>query len=524
MQHKEWPLTSTWRYLIIITLLLGLFFRCFNIDRKVYWHDEVFTSLRISGYTVKDIKQQIFNGTILNREDLLKFHHPNLEKGLNESLNALAIDDPQHPPLYYIILRFWVYLFGGSVTAVRSLSVVISLLAFPGIYWLCWELFEIPLIGWIASIIIAISPFHILYAQEAREYVLWTVTTLLSSAALLQAIRLNTKSSWGIYILTVLTGLYTFMFTVLVAIGHGIYVILLENLRWTKTLASFLISSLIIILGFLPWLLVFFNNYQQFSEGTNWTSLPVGFSFLLQMWAFNLISIFIDFGVDLEDKWLFVISYIFLILVGYAIYLLCRQTPKRIWLFIVTLILTTALALILPDLILGGQRSTVTRYLIPSLLGIELALAYLLAFNITNISLAKRKFWQTITFLLVGIGIVSCSIISQSEISWIKPVSYNIPAIAQIIKKSPQPLVISDSFLYNLGNIISLSYELENQTKFILVVPPNIPTIPNIPNTFSDIFLINPIENFKKLIEEKNQIKTELIFNDPYISVFQVKK
>ncbi len=40
------------RFLIVMLLMVGIFFRFFNLDRKVYWHDETFTSLRISGYTV----------------------------------------------------------------------------------------------------------------------------------------------------------------------------------------------------------------------------------------------------------------------------------------------------------------------------------------------------------------------------------------------------------------------------------------------------------------------------------------
>jgi uncharacterized membrane protein len=37
------------RFLVITLLVLGIFFRFVNIDRKIYWGDEVFTSLRISG-------------------------------------------------------------------------------------------------------------------------------------------------------------------------------------------------------------------------------------------------------------------------------------------------------------------------------------------------------------------------------------------------------------------------------------------------------------------------------------------
>jgi len=56
-----------------------------------------------------------------------------------------------------------------------------------------------------------------------------------------------------------------------------------------------------------------------------------------------------------------------------------RKTPKQVWLFVLTLIGVTGLALVIPDLILGGMRSIQARYLMPCYLGIPLAVAYLLA-------------------------------------------------------------------------------------------------------------------------------------------------
>ena len=47
------------RFLVIVLIVLGVFFRFINIDRKVYWFDETFTSLRISGYTEKEAIAQL---------------------------------------------------------------------------------------------------------------------------------------------------------------------------------------------------------------------------------------------------------------------------------------------------------------------------------------------------------------------------------------------------------------------------------------------------------------------------------
>ncbi|MCA1994216.1 MAG: hypothetical protein LDL41_19545 [Coleofasciculus sp. S288] len=49
----------------------------------------------------------------------------NPEIGLIETVNNLAIDNPQLPPLYFLMARFWVQWFGKSVSAIRSLSALI---------------------------------------------------------------------------------------------------------------------------------------------------------------------------------------------------------------------------------------------------------------------------------------------------------------------------------------------------------------------------------------------------------------
>lgn len=116
------------QFLVISLLLLGIFFRFVNLDRKVYWHDEAYTSLRISGYTSTELNQQIFNGQIRGIEDLRKYQQPNSEKGLIDTIKSLAADDAQHPPLYYVLVRLWVQLFGNSVAVTRSFSALISLL------------------------------------------------------------------------------------------------------------------------------------------------------------------------------------------------------------------------------------------------------------------------------------------------------------------------------------------------------------------------------------------------------------
>ena len=492
------------RFLITVVLVLGIFFRFANIDRKVYWIDETFTSLRVSGYTESEIVKNLSDAHLINIDELQKYQRPNPEKGLIDTNNSMVLEDPHHPPLYYLMARFWAQAFGSSVAAMRSLPVLISLLALPCIYWLCLELFNSSLTGWIAVALVAISPFHVLYAQEARPYSMWTVTTLLSSAALLRAIRLKTNASWAIYAVTLVTGFYTYLFSGLVAAGHGIYVVIIEKFRLTKTLTAYLVAIFFSIIAFLPWIWVLITNLSQAKSATDWTvAAKLSLLQLLLSWAETLRVPFVDLQWDLLNSSIYrgVLRFsdlLILLLVGYSLYLLCRKTHKRTWLFILTLIGVTALVLILPDVALGGFRSLVPRYLIPCYLGVQLACAYLLATKLTGISgrLQQQKLWQLIMAVLVSASVLSCTISVPAEVTWSKELGQNIPPVARILNNSTSPLLIGSP---TASELLSLSYLADAKLKLLVeprcridcvnYKPEYKRYIPNIPPGFSDVFL-----------------------------------
>jgi len=507
LKHQEIHLTKL-KILIIILLILGIFFRFANLDRLVYWHDEVLTSIVISGYQLQEILQEVFHGNLISPEDLQKYQHINSQRGLIDVIHSQAIDFPEHPPLYYVMLRLWGEYFGDSVPVIRSFSALISLLAFPCVYWLCLELFESSMTGWIAMALIAISPFHILYAKQAREYSLWTVFIFLCSATFLRAVRVKTKLSWGIYAVTLALGLYTYPFTALVAVGHGIYLIVIERFRLNKTVNSYLISSIAGLSAFIPWIIVFIKNSGR--DSTEWTAKRIPLSSLAKAWMGNISRIFIDLDFDSNSSLLYVIplTLTLLILVGYSIYFICRHPQKRVWLFILTMISVTLLPLMLPDLILGGRRSIVARYLIPTYLGIQLAVAYLLTTQISQVNSLKRKLWQGIMLVLFSWGIVSGIMISQAETWWhTKPSHYN-PQVARIINKATHPLLIGNSDNYNMGNLLSLSYLLDPKVRLELVVDPN---IPKIPQGFSDIFVMHPTQILRSHLEKDQNFQLESV-------------
>jgi uncharacterized membrane protein len=505
------------RFFILIVLLLGIFFRFYNLDHKLYWHDETYTSLRISGYTTQELISQVFDGRVISRQDLQKYQQPHPEKSLSDTIRSLALEDCQHSPLYYILARWWVHIFGYSVTSIRSLSASISLLVFPAVYWLCWELFAIPLVGWLAIAIVSLSPFQLLYAQEAREYILWTVTTLLSCATLLQAIRLKTNLAWAIYAASLAIGFYTFILTALVAIGQGIYLVVTQGFRFNKTVKSYLFASLAAIIAFLPWIWVIMTNFATFVTTTSWTNQPSSNIIIIKSLVGKISDVFIDFDLN-QSIIVSLLKLIIVLLVGYSLYFICRHTPRSTWLLILSLMLGLLL-FTLSDLILGGQRSTINRYLIPSFLAIQLAVAYLLA---TKIQL-QPKIWQAIASAILLVGLSSCLAISQAE-TWLnKGLSYDIPTIAKQINQANQPLIIGtlSTNVGNLGNLLSLSYRIKPEARFQLVVDSK---VPQLPQDLGEVFLFNPTKTLQAAIEQQYQSKAMQIFKSKFIVLWKLSK
>ena len=499
-------------FLVLVMLILGVFFRFVNLDKKPYWHDETYTSLRISGYTKAQLIQQSEQG-VFGIKDLLKYQYPNPEKNVINVVNSLAAEDT-HPPFHVLITRFWMQWFGNSPAVARNLSAVISLLALPCIYYLCLELFNSPLTGWMAICLLAVSPFHVLYAQEARPYSLLGTTILLSSTFLLRAMRLNTKRSWYLYAVTLTLGFYSHLFFGLAAVGYGIYAIAVEKFRLTKKLSNYLLATCLGLLAFTPWILTVALNFSSFKSASSWISTQkLTLLGAIRIWFENISLSFVDLQVanyfHISKFSLYFLLIPILLLVGYAIYFLYVTTSKRTYLFVFTLIGVTALALIAADIILGGNRQTWPRYIVACYLGIELAVAHLLATKITavSVSLQRQKLWQIVVVALISCGVLSCAVSSQAESWWNNyGGAFHLQA-SRVINLTPQPLLLGDRSAF-MG-AMPLVYLLDPKVKFQYIGS----SLPQISSNVSDVFLFYPSEKLKTELKNQNY-KLELLSKD----------
>ena len=132
-----------------------------------------------------------------------------------------------HPPLFHILMHYWIGAFGLSEVALRSFGLLFGMLAIPAAYWAVRVLYT-RRAGLIAALLLAISPYHIWYSQEARMYSMMMFFGLLSVGFLALAIERNRARYWLGYFVATLLGLFTHYFFAFLVIGQVLYFFLYE--------------------------------------------------------------------------------------------------------------------------------------------------------------------------------------------------------------------------------------------------------------------------------------------------------
>jgi uncharacterized membrane protein len=507
---------------LIVVVALGIFFRVSNLNHKPYWLDETYTFLRSSGYTAQAATQKLFNGQVIQAEEVLQYQYPSVEDGgAVGTIAGLAMEEPQHPPLFFLLTRGWAQVFGDSKPAIRSLSVMGSVLAFPAIYWLCLELFASPLVGLLAMALVAVSPIQVRYAQEVRQYSVWLAVILLSCAVFLRAVRQPTKLNWGIYTLTIAVGLYCHLLTGLVVIAHGFYSLVREQLRLTKLFVAYLASSAIGVAIALPWLWIVLHNRNTVAQTLEYSTRPLPLWSLFQFWSISLDRLWVAWHFQYNPILIY-LTIPTLGLIFYAFYFFCRHTSWKTWTFILILLATIVLPFLIPDLIWGGRRTTYERYFLVCYVGIDVVVAYLFTAKLTQPfhSIVHHRLWRSLTAIVLSIGTISCllGVLSPTWWGWSE---FDVE-IAQIINAVSDPLVISD---VPFRVIAPICHELKRDTKLILLQEPN---LLQIPDTWSSVFLYNPSDRLLSALKQQNT-ESNLIyqFRDPMsnlvVSLYQLE-
>ena len=139
---------------------------------------------------------------------------------------SLSASDP-HPPLYYVVLDYWVGVVGVSDVGLRSLSTVLDVGSMGLVYLVAGRLYD-RRVGLVAAGLFALSPFYVWYAREARMYALMTLLALVSMWSMLTWL-FDDDSWWAgpwTYGTVTLLLIYTHAFGALIPLAQNVYVAL----------------------------------------------------------------------------------------------------------------------------------------------------------------------------------------------------------------------------------------------------------------------------------------------------------
>jgi len=171
------------------------------------------------------------------------------------------------PPLYYVFLAPWVRLFGSGEAAVRSLSIVFSVGGIALMGMLSFRYFSLRIAS-VVTLIMAFTPMHIYYAQEARMY---SLLTLLGIALVFSSLEyLTRKSQLALILAAVFSLLMLLTHNIAVWFVIGINVALLSLCEDRKQLLRWIATQSVAALCYLPWLWIALEQIHEQSEVLAW--------------------------------------------------------------------------------------------------------------------------------------------------------------------------------------------------------------------------------------------------------------
>jgi mannosyltransferase len=177
------------------------------------------------------------------------------------------------PPLFYLLLHFWMSAFGTGETATHWLSLLFGLLAIPVAMWAGWSLFG-RRAGLIAATLFAFSAFLTQYADETRMYELMGLLGLIATASFIHAFIYRRRKYLVLFAVSEALMLYTHAWGIF--FGAGALIALIPVVMSSDDRRAVLRDAALAFVGagilFLPWIPNFI--YQATHTGAPWAPPP----------------------------------------------------------------------------------------------------------------------------------------------------------------------------------------------------------------------------------------------------------
>lgn len=424
------------------------------------------TAVRVSGHTLTDFRR-LFDDRIHPFAEVDAFQVRDPRSGPGSVISALAAEEPQHPPLFYVLDHFALDAFGSSVAAYRSVSVAAGLLSILFAFALGRIAFGSTTGGLVLAALVAVSPFHVQLSRQAREYELFSNLTLASSALVLWAAARPSFLRWAAYAVGIALGLYTDPLFAGVIAAHAITVAATQRTR--AALGGFAAACAAALLAFAPWAVVLLAGREAAHSQLGWLAGTYPLKFYAEKWAFNLGTV--GFDAELRDLRLGAFVALFLLLIAIASFHALRRAfdarPEPAAVLALGLTAIPPLAFGAYDLVARAHYTTVARYFAGTAVGVELLVASWLTACLATQGRARALGLAVFAAVAAG-GIGSDLTAAGASTWWDNNTQINFRSVGAVIDGARRPLVV----VAEPSAALVLDHLIPPDARFLLVSDP----------------------------------------------------
>jgi len=289
---------------VIALVLVAFALRAVSVDSQSLWRDEV--DALCYAHAFPHLVLQTVDPT---RTDGLntRLVCPSLPASLAQSTNegilrrivrALGGMIRENGPLYFFLLRGWIALTGTTGYALRFFSLLFGVLCVPLSYALGRRLFD-PQSGFLAAVLVAVSPYLTWYSQEVKMYTLVTALALLGVYGLRRAVAGREWRWWAVQVVATSLAFYSHILAALL-IPVQIFLFLTWWPQARKQWVGPIVSLACLTLPYLP--LAVWQAPQVFQiRETGFHRYPLGemAEILLNGWSTGILGRYLPWGAAL---------------------------------------------------------------------------------------------------------------------------------------------------------------------------------------------------------------------------------
>ena len=251
-------------FALLLTIVIALALRMYRLGSQSLWLDEAW-SVRVANHSLGEILR----------------YRSNI------------------PPLHQVVVRLFIAILGTSEFSVRLPSVLAGVLSVVLVYAITTRLFN-KSAGLVAGLILAISPYHVWYSQDARPYALLIVLSLASVWFFLNLRDRPNFIGFTGYVVTTTLAMYTHVYALFLLLFQNLYMLYSWRkparlgLKWIVSQATVLVLSV-------PWYHFIFFIFSGHRGAAPWAGFRKEVDPIVIPYTFFVYSVGISVGPSLAD-------------------------------------------------------------------------------------------------------------------------------------------------------------------------------------------------------------------------------